>query len=267
MGKLLFNGINANIIIKKGRVERGRHAYRPPPTHQPLGHSELKLGDSNPSWYHPCRWLRERERPFAATLATLVGAENVKLCQQCSSYACGGKRLSSYWDWTCVWGNKVNACLGEVACSSDTLVGKPAAAIMGRGLNGIRVPSSSSSKGVREHQLASGQIWGVHDYARDEGRQRLSLSACSSANTKVEEACLLVIATSPHYSEWSPNPTLVKKKHVVLTPISMPSMDIAAFWSPTVNILELSERRELLMENDGALDTWKKVFGVKERGI
>lgn len=102
--------------------------------------------------------------------------------------------------------------LGEVACSSDTLAGKSAAAIMGRGLNGIRVSSSSSSsKGVREHQLGSGQIWGVHDYTRDEGRQRLSLLACSSANTEVEEACLLVIATSPHYSEWSPNPTLVKK--------------------------------------------------------
>ena len=54
-------------------------------------------------------------------------------------------------------GNKVNACRDEVACSLNNLMEKSAAAIMSRGLNGIRESTISSIKGAREHQVASSQ--------------------------------------------------------------------------------------------------------------
>lgn len=49
-------------------------------------------------------------------------------------------------------GNKVNARLGDVACSLDNPGGGSAEPIMGRKLNGIRVPTIILSKGAREHQ-------------------------------------------------------------------------------------------------------------------
>lgn len=130
--------------------------------------------------------MAERERPFAATLANLIGTEKVKfslsqLCQGIVITLVAGTDFPQTEIGLASGRNEVNTCLGDVACPLDDSVGKLAAAIIGGELNGIGVPTIILSKGAREHPLASSQTGRAHIYTRDGGS--LSPLACGSSKS------------------------------------------------------------------------------------